>query len=122
MTFTTGNAPITDLLCQSPGGVPFSVEVKSLSSKTCFLYHASLLDPKPGRFLVFVLLPSSLTERPEYFVLKHEQFQQVVEEQDRRTKEAGKKREKPYAPFPPGVSYSVLKESNFRDAWDNLPE
>jgi hypothetical protein len=42
VTFTTGNAPGDDLLCQSPSGVAFSIQVKSLSSKTYFLYQKSL--------------------------------------------------------------------------------
>jgi len=122
VAFTTGNAPMTDLLCQSPEGVPFSIEVKSLSSKNYFLFQDSLLQPKADRFFVFVLLPKSLTERPEYFVLNNKQFQQAAGEQKRRDKEAEKKRGGPYKPFSPGVHYSILNESGFRDAWDSLPK
>ena len=123
VTFTTGNAPHTDLLCQSPEGVPFSVQVKSLSSKTYFLYQEALLQPKPNLFLIFVLIPASRSgplPPPEYFVLNHEQFLKVVEEQRRIGKEAEKRRGKPYAEFSPGINYPVL--ARFRDAWGILPQ
>jgi len=125
VTFTTGNAPRTDLLCQSPKGVLFSVQVKSLSSKTYFLYQEALLQPNPNLFLVFVLVPAFRSEPPplpEYFVLNHEQFLQVVEEQARVGKAAEKRRGKPYAEFSPGINYPVLAGFKFRDAWGILPQ
>jgi hypothetical protein len=125
VTFTTGNAPQIDLLCQSPGGVLFSVQVKSLSSKTYFLYQEALLQPNPNLFLVFVLVPAfqpELPQAPEYFVLNHKQFLQVVDEQTRVGKAAEKRRGKPYAAFAPGINYPVLAGFNFRDAWGILPQ
>jgi len=122
VTFTTGNAPAADLLCESPTGVAFSVQVKSLSSKTYFLYQKSLLEPNVSRFFVFVLVPPSLSKRPEYFVLSNQQFRQVVEEQEELLRESEKRRGKPYAKFSLGINYGTLARHDFLDAWENLPE
>ena len=122
VTFTTGNALSDDLLCQSPAGVAFSVQVKSLSSKTYFLYQKSLEEaPLATRFFVFVLLATDSSIRPEYFVMNKEQFLTLVEEQKRILAESEKRRGRAYAEFSPGINYPIVAQHNFRDAWDNLP-
>jgi hypothetical protein len=122
VTFTTGNAPAVDLLCQSPGGVPFSVQVKSLSSRTSFILQKSLLQPKDNLFFILVVLSSLPSERPEYFVLTHRQILQVIEKMKRWMKEKEKRTGKKYKEFPPGINYSLLvRDFDFRDAWDGLP-
>lgn len=122
VTFTAGNAPSDDLLCKSPSGIPFSVQVKSLSSKTYFIYQKSLLEPIPTRFFAFVLIPRDAFRKPEYFVMNTEQFLCLVEEQERILKESEERRGRPYAAFSPGINYPVIARHNFRDAWDNLPK
>lgn len=123
VTFTMGNAPLTDLLCQSPEGVPFKVQVKSLSSRTSFICPNASIEPDDRLFFILVVLPSSPTERPEYFVLKHQQLLQALKEQDRANEETAKKRGRPFKEFPPGVNYSVLaKRFTFHDAWESLPK
>ena len=121
VTFTAGNAPRTDLVCESPEGVPFSVQVKSVSSRNAFICQKLLLEPNDKLFFVFVGLPRSLSEHPEYFILNHEQFLKAIHEQDR----VGKNRKKPPKPFSPCISYSVMaklaNEFHFRNAWENLP-
>ncbi|MFC1588326.1 hypothetical protein ACFL54_08450 [Planctomycetota bacterium] len=121
-TFTTGNAPATDLLCQSPFGISFSVEVKSLSVKTYFLIQDHLLEPIPDRYLIFVFIPRTLTDKPEYYILTNKQFRRLMEEEKEAIKEAEKKRGKPYAEFSKGINYKVLASHNFRDAWASLPQ
>jgi len=122
VTFTAGNAPATDLLCQSPSGEAFPVQVKSLKTKTYFLYQASLLEGKKKLYFIFVLIPESLQRDPEYFILNKEQFLRVAEEQENILKESEKRHGKPYAKFSPGINYSVLARHDFRDAWGNLPD
>jgi hypothetical protein len=122
VTFTAGNAPAVDLLCQSPEGESFSVEVKSLTSKTYFLCQDGLTKPNASRFFVFVLLPASLLERPEYFVLNNKQFLDVVEEQKQISQASEIKRGQPYAAFSFGINYRTLARDEFRDGWDNLPK
>lgn len=121
VTFTTGNAPGVDLLCQSPSGTAFSVQVKSLSSKTYFIYQDSLLEPSPLRFIVFVLVPRNVAQPPEYFVLNNEEFIALAEEQEQILRETEKKRGRPYQPFARGINYPVLAKHDFRDAWGKLP-
>lgn len=122
VTFTMGNAPAADLLCESPGRKSFPVQVKSLRSRNYFLYQESLLETSPDLCFIFVLVPDDLTRPPEYFVLNNAQFHATVQEEDRRLKEQEKTRGRPYKPFSPGVHYRTLNRDEFRNAWQNLPE
>jgi hypothetical protein len=122
VTFTTGNAPGDDLLCLSPSGVAFSVQVKSLSDKMYFIYQKSLLESPPTRFFVFVLVPPDCSQQPEYYVLNNIQFVRLAKEQEQILRELEKKRGKPYAKFAPGINYSTVARHDFRNAWGNLPE
>ncbi len=122
VSFTTGNAPADDLLCSSPSGTPFTVQVKSLGAKGFFLYQTSLLQSKSTRYFVFVLVPKDASQRPEYFVLSTEQFRKLDAEQQRSLVESEKKRGKPYAKFSRGIHYLILARHNFRDAWGDLPK
>jgi hypothetical protein len=122
VTFTTGNAPSADLFCQSPEGHLFSVQVKSLSSKTFFLYQQSLVKPNPSLFFVFVFIPSNPEVPIEYYVLTNEEFLKLTKKENERLKEAEKARGKPYASFSPGIAYRTLNaHSEFLGAWSNLP-
>jgi hypothetical protein len=122
VTLTLGNTPRTDLLCQSPSGILFGVEVKSLRSKGWFLYQEALLEPSLNRFFVFVHVPESISEPSEYFVLASQQFRDLKIAQDRMNRETEKKRGKPYASFAPGLKYSMLAKGSFRNAWGSLPQ
>ena len=125
VTFTMGNAPTADLLCKSPQGREFSVQVKSLKSKNYFLYQESLLTTNSNLCLVFVLVPDVVADNdpqpPEYFILNKEQFLRVVEEEKKRLKAEVRKRGCPFAAFSPGIIYHTLNKDEFRNAWCNLP-
>ncbi|RJR36087.1 MAG: hypothetical protein C4567_14100 [Deltaproteobacteria bacterium] len=121
VAFTMGNAPNADLLCKSPKEQEFSLQVKSLRSKTYYLYQESLLDPNSDLYFVFVLVPEALLKPSEYFVLNSAQFQSIVKEENTMMKKAEKERGKPYAKFSPGISYRTLNRDEFRNAWHNLP-
>lgn len=126
VSFTLGNAPAVDLLCVSPKGYEFSIQVKSLKSKGYFPYQKSLLEIDPNLYFVFVLIPP-ITEMThvlsvEYFILNNEQFHMIVEEENLRQKKEETRRGKPYADFPPSIYYQTLKESEFHNAWYNLPQ
>lgn len=126
VTFTMGNAPAADLLCKSPMGCEFSVQVKSLKGKNYFLYQESLLKKESNLYFVFVLVPPVLPNckpiTPEYFVLSKKQFVQLNDEETQRLKALELKRGKPYAPFAPGIYYTTLKNSEYLNAWNNLPD
>ncbi len=96
VSFTIGNAPKTDLICISPSGKDFSVQVKSLKSKSYFLYQESLLSSESDLFLVFVFVPEIQVEKPvlpvEYYILDNIQFRQIVEVENLRLKKVEKRR------------------------------
>ncbi len=125
VTLTMGNAPTTDLLCKSPQGVEFSVQVKSLRSKNYFLYQNSLLNTSSNLFFVFVFVPTTIgfnnLNPPEYFVLNKQQFLKAVEEEKNRAIEEEKKRGRPFAKFSPGINYKTINKDEYRNAWQNLP-
>ena len=121
VAFTMGNAPSVDLLCQSPKGQVFPVQVKSLKSKNYFLYQESLRDCNPDLCFVFVLVPETPSQPPEYFVLNNAQFQRIDKEEEARFKKIETERGRPYAKFSPGISYGTLNRDEFRNAWHNLP-
>jgi hypothetical protein len=116
-----GNAPTVDLLCKSPNEQDFSVQVKSLRSKTYFIYQESLLAPNPNLYIVFVLVPEAPSGPAGNFVLNNAQFLSLVKEENARLKEAERVRGKPYAAFSPGINYATLNRDEFRNAWHNLP-
>ena len=122
VTFTTGNARDDDLLCLSPSGDAFSVQVKSLSSKTFFPCQGNLLEPNRTRFFVFVVVPPDYSEPPEYFVLTNEQFIRLDKEQKQYVVELEEKLGKRRNNRWPGIKYSILARHNFRTAWDSLPK
>jgi len=125
VTFTMGNAPTADLLCKSPNGIEFSVQVKSLKSKNYFLYQEPLLHTNSYLFFVFVLVPTTIgysnLNPPEYFVLDKPQFLKAVAEETERAIEVEKKRGRPFAKFSPGINYRTINKDEYRNAWQNLP-
>ena len=125
VTFTTGNAPDDDLLCLSPSGVAFSVQVKSLSSKsTSFSIRRACWMPKPTRFLVFVFVPLDCSKPPEYFVLNNEQLRRLEAESKADFAGTGEGAWQNlsqtiftgHTTIPPSLGH------DFRNAWGNLPE
>ncbi len=122
VTLTLGNAPHADLLCRSPQGINFSVQVKSLSSKTYFLLQDNLLTPNPALCFVLVFIPSKAINAVEYFVFNNQQFLDIFKEEEIRLKEMELKRGKPYAPFAKGINYGTVNRDEFRNAWNNVPK
>jgi hypothetical protein len=72
-TITLGNTPAIDLLCSSPEGKPFKVQVKSLSAPNYVLIRKEMLDGPPldDLFFAVVMVPNE-DDRPfEFHVLTH---------------------------------------------------
>lgn len=126
VTFTTGNAPAADLLCVSPNGVSFRLQVKSIAAHNSWICQQSLID-KSDLYFAFVVVPAVEADKPvkpvEYFLLSHAQFMQVVDRQKQWMAEREKVRGKPYKEFAAtGFNYPVLANYfNHLNAWHNLP-
>jgi len=121
VTFTMGNAPLADILCRSPQGHTFAVQVKSLRTKNYFLYQNSLVTEEPELCVIFALVPDDLTQAPEYFILNKTQFLAVVKEENARLNQCEQERGRPYKAYSPGINYRTLNREEFRAAWHNLP-
>lgn len=123
VTLTLGNAPSKDLLCQSPNGKNFSIQVKSLSSKGFFPLQKGLLNEEhPDLYFIFVFVPGKLDLELEFFVLTQRMLKEIWEHEKLVEKEREEKRGKPYAVWADGISYNTLLRNGFKNSWNNLPE
>ena len=70
---TLGNTPTLDILCSSPGGTPFTVQVKSVSSHQWVLVRKEHLagPAREALFFVVVLIPDDLSAPCAFHVLTH---------------------------------------------------
>lgn len=120
-----GNIPDLDLQCQnSYSKRKFSVQVKSLSSKTSFPIQNRLIKKEiPGLYFVFVYVPPEESKPLEYFVLNHEQFLNVWKKGKEDIKERNKKRKKkglkPIKERGEGIHFKFL--GKYRGKWRILP-
>jgi hypothetical protein len=109
-----GNLPARDLQCESPSGKSFSVQVKSLSSKTFFPLQKNFLEKeKKNLYFVFVYIPEKYNQPLEYFILSHKQLLNVWK------KEKKKQIGKPHKEWAEGVFYKALFD--FKNRWEILP-
>lgn len=131
VSFTMGNAPGKDLLCVSPKGKQFAIQVKSLRGKGLFLFQETLLHAPESVFVVLVMLPESPDERPEYFVMNKKQFRTMVERHNAHQHELAKKRGRKsssassWSDATWDIYYGILAKSELpikgTGAWKNLP-
>lgn len=69
---TLANTPTLDILCSSPDGVSFTVQVKSASSKNWVrVREEHLTGPVEGLFFVVVLIPDDLSAQCVFHILTH---------------------------------------------------
>lgn len=115
-TITLGNTPTLDLLCCSPEGKQFKVQVKSLSSPNWVLIQKRILEMSPVDDMLFavVLVPQDDAKPFEYHLLTHaeacdyfKQYPQV------------KKNGQAYKPGMDGLAWGDVR--SHRDRWDKLP-
>jgi hypothetical protein len=123
VSMTLGNAPATDLLCQSPNGKSFSVQVKALTSKGWFPFQKKILEKNmENSYFVFVYIPTNIRKPLEFFVLSHKQFFEAWHKDKRELEEREKRRGRPYKEWTEGISYKTLRSLDFQDRWDVLPQ
>jgi hypothetical protein len=120
-----GNAPAVDLICRSPQGKNFSVQVKSLSSKSSFIFSHGADDEGDGHdelYFVLVLIPTERSERAEYYLLNRPATKEALVQAAREYEASCQRRGTTPVAFAPGVNYSTVKrlaaEHGYRDAWE----
>lgn len=114
---TLGNTPTRDLLCASPSGEPFTVQVKSLAKPNWVLIGQTWLEahPRDDLYLAVVLVPLD-TEAPCLFhILTHHEAIWAYLKQP-TTKKDG-------TPFKPGMTGLDWRDVRLhRSRWDKLPQ
>ena len=113
VAFTLGNAPATDLLAISTGGVKFMVDVKGLSSKNFWLVRER--EPQDDLYYVLVYLPSDL-KLPEFFILKSGELMDAIKKLKKQTHAAGKK----WVDSGAGIDWGTAL--SYGNRWNILPE
>jgi hypothetical protein len=116
-TLTLGNTPTLDLLCASPRGKPFKVQVKSLTTENAVLIQKHMLEgePQPDLFFAIVIVPASETEPMQFRIMTH---REVVKHWREIPKV--KKNGQPYKPGMDGLNWSIVKP--YTGGWDKLPQ
>lgn len=114
---TLGNTPALDLICSSPGGESFTVQVKSMTTGNWVLIKRSQLEQSPRGDLYFaiVLVPADDDKPFVYHILTHAEVCAAYAKQ-RRVKKDGTA----YKPGMEGLAWGDV--TPHRGHWDTLPE
>lgn len=114
---TLGNTPALDLICSSPAGQRFTVQVKSNTTKTWVRIRKSMLeaDPQPDLFFAIVFIPADPALPFEYFILTSAEVHEAYRCQA-KTKRDGK----PYKPGFEGIGWIDVKPHP--GGWEKLPK
>jgi hypothetical protein len=114
---TLGNTPTLDLLCASPSGKPFKIQVKSLSYPNAVLIQKSMLDTAPLEDLYFVvaLVPVASDQPFRFFVLTHAEVVAVWRTAPKTTPSG-----QPHKPGWDGLNWGTVKTHEGR--WEKLPK
>lgn len=110
---TLGNAPVTDLLVQSPARAAFRVDVKGLSSKNFWLIRER--PAEEDLYFVLVYMPPAHAEPPQLFVLSSAQLMAEVRTLRERTVASGRQ----WNESGSGINWGTGLQ--FRDCWQCLP-
>ena len=116
-TLTFGNTPSLDLLCASPNGKPFKIQVKSLTTGNAVLIQKSLLDadPQPDLFFAIAIVPAKEEVPMELRILTHHEVTELWKAMPKL-----KKNGEPYKPGMDGLNWGVVKP--YKDGWEKLPK
>jgi len=114
---TLGNTPALDLLCVSPSGTQFKVQVKSLTAGNWVLIRKNTFErcPEANLFFAVVLVPEE-HERPfEYHIVTHTEACALY-----RTQRKARLDGQEYKPGMDGLAWGQVKPH--KDRWDKLPK
>ncbi|MFX0198990.1 MAG: hypothetical protein ACFFCW_22945 [Candidatus Hodarchaeota archaeon] len=112
VSLTFGNAPVSDLLVQSPQGTQFTVDVKGQSTRNFWLIQSRPVNP--SHYFILVYLPQNL-EPPKYFVLSSDELMRRREEYRQSVLHRGKYRDELG-----GINWSTAFD--YENQWENLPD
>jgi hypothetical protein len=115
---TLGNTPTLDLLCSSPKGQPFKIQVKSLSAPNWVLVQEKMLvgPPLDDLFFAVVLVPPKEDDKPfEFYILTHAEACDF-----HRRHPTIKKNGQAFKPGMDGLYWAEI--TPHRDRWNKLPE
>ncbi len=109
VTFTLGNAPVTDLLVKAPNDKAFSIEVKSATTKSMYQMKKPPVPDNPeDLFWIFVLLLKE--DQPKYFIVRSDKVLKLWHEWNDKFGPENNR---------PGIDQSQLKP--YENHWDILP-
>ena len=113
---TLGNTPALDLICSSPEGTRFTIQVKTASTKTWVPISKVALDrdAQDDLFYVVAFIPADLSLPFEYYILSSAEVHEAWLGQ-RKVKLNGQ----PYKPGFEGLGWGDVKTHLGR--WDKLP-
>lgn len=112
MSLTFGNAPVADLLVQSPEGALFTIDVKGQSTKNFWLIQRR--EAKSNHYFIFVYLPKD-GGSPKYFIASSGNIMSHREEYKKRMETKGR-----YRDDLGGINWSTALE--YENKWDVLPK
>lgn len=135
VTFTLGNTTGQDILCCSPEGRKFSIEVKTIKGKTSWLFSErprGWFEHKPDTdssgladYYALIYIPTKIDLPMEYYLLKAEMLRDAYHAQLNFAQAREASGKKPYAAFQPGIDLKVMveftKACECRNQWNLLP-
>jgi hypothetical protein len=116
-TLTLGNTPALDLLCASPSGKPFKVQVKSLTAGNAVLIQKGMLEGKlqPDLFFAIVIVPAAEADPMEFRILTHREIVKHWNEMPKVKRDG-----QPYKPGMDGLNWGVVRP--YSGGWEKLPK
>ena len=99
--------------------------MKSLGSKTSFIFSRGVGSDRDDLYYVCVLIPKRDSERPEYYILDRADTLKLLETTRKEYEARQAERGKPPVVFPPGIGYPHLKRHDgdkhlYLDAWERV--
>jgi hypothetical protein len=113
VSLTFGNAPVSDLLVQSPSGDHFTVDVKGQSTKNFWLIRPR--TAKPDHYFILVFVPRDGSP-PKFFIVRSDELMRHREKYKQSALISSGK----YRDDLGGINWGTALA--YEDKWDSLPE
>lgn len=116
VSLTLGNAPAIDLLCVSPEGRNFNVDVKGQATKNFWLIQKRFLEEQKNLFYFLIYMPKDLEKAPNIYIAT---AKELMAKRDEYKKHIEAKSGK-YRDDMGGINWKTASE--FENKWDKLPK